>query len=56
MIHTLNTPGGEVQVNMVVVRLALGVAQDGRHSTPGRFTSDEYNHFLKMLGDAIQTN
>jgi CubicO group peptidase (beta-lactamase class C family) len=53
VIHTLNTPGGEMPVNMVVVRLALGVAPDGRHSTPGRFTPDEYNHFLKMLGNSI---
>lgn len=53
VIHTLNTSGGEVPANMVVVRLALGVTPDGRRSTPGKFTSDEYNHFLKMLGEAV---
>jgi len=53
VIHTLNTPGGEMPANMVVVRLALGVSPGGRHSTPGKFTSIEYNRFLKMLGDAI---
>ena len=53
VIHTLNTPGGEVPANMVVVRLALGVALDGKHSTPGSMASEEYNHFLKMLGEAI---
>ena len=53
VIHTLNTPGGEMPANMVVVRLALGVGPGGRYSTPGRLTSEEYNHFLKMLGDAI---
>ena len=53
VIHTLNSAGHEVRANMVVVRTSLGVAPDGHHSTPGKFTSDEYNHFLKMLGDAI---
>lgn len=53
VIHTLNAAGGEVRANMVVVRAALGIGPDGHRSTPGRFTSDEYNHFLKMLGDAI---
>lgn len=53
VIHTLNTAGREVRANVVLVRTALGVAPDGRHSTPGKFTSDEYNHFLKMLGEAI---
>ena len=52
VIHTLNATGGEVPANMVVVRLALGVV-DGRRSTPGRFTSDEFNRFLTMLGDAL---
>lgn len=53
VIHTLNAAGREVKANMVFVRTALGVAPDGRHSTPGKFTSEEYNYFLKMLGDAI---
>jgi hypothetical protein len=53
VIHTLNAPGGEVRANMVLVRAALGVSPDGRHSTPGKFTSAEYNDLLKMLGDAI---
>ena len=53
VIHTLNTAGREVRANMVFVRAALGVARDGRQSTPGKLTSAEYNNFLRMLGDAI---
>ena len=53
VIHTLNTADGEVPAKMVVVRLALGIAPDGRHSTPGRFTSDECSRFLKVLGGAL---
>ncbi|MHC4434175.1 MAG: serine hydrolase domain-containing protein [Planctomycetota bacterium] len=53
VIHTLNAAGVEVRANMVFVRASVGVSTDGRHSTPGRFTSAEYNTFLKMLGDAI---
>jgi hypothetical protein len=53
VIHTLNHSSGEVRANMVVVRLALGVALDGRHSTLGKFTSEECSRFLKMLGEAI---
>lgn len=53
VIHTLCTPGGDVRANMVVVRLALGIASDGRRSTPGQFTSKEYSHFLKLLGEAF---
>lgn len=55
VIHTLNSArsGKEVPANMVVVRLAFGILPDGRRSTPGRFTSDEYSRFLKMLGDAL---
>jgi hypothetical protein len=53
VIHTLNAAGVQVQANMVFVRTSLGVSTDGRHSTPGRFTSAEYNNFLRMLGDAI---
>jgi len=53
VIHTLNSGGREVRANMVFVRAALGVAPDGRESTPGRFTSAEYNNFLKMLGEAM---
>ncbi|MBN2317079.1 MAG: DUF4038 domain-containing protein, partial [Sedimentisphaerales bacterium] len=53
VIHTLNTADGEGPANMVVVRLTRGVMPDGRKSTPGSFTSGEYNRFLKMLGEAI---
>ena len=55
VIHTLynGASGREVPANIVVVRLAHGVAADGQHSTPGRFTSEEYNRFLKMLGSAL---
>ena len=53
VIHTLNTPAGEVRADMVVVRLARGVSPDGRKSTPGRFTAAEENQFLKKLGKAI---
>ena len=53
VIHTLTTARGEAPANMVVVRLAHGIAADGRHGTPGKFTSDQYNHFLKMLGGAL---
>lgn len=53
VIHTLYAAGIEVRANMVFVRTAVGVSTDGRQSTPGRFTSEEYNNFLKMLGDAI---
>jgi CubicO group peptidase (beta-lactamase class C family) len=54
VIHMLHTPRGEVPANMVVVRLALGIGPDGRRSTPGRFTSKEYSHFLKLLGAAFR--
>lgn len=54
VIHTLNDASGrEVRANMVVVRLAFGIAPDGRRSTPGRFSSENYSRFLKMLGAAI---
>jgi CubicO group peptidase (beta-lactamase class C family) len=54
VIHTLYNAGVEVGANMVFARASIGISPDGRHSTPGRFTSAEYNNFLKMLGDAIQ--
>jgi hypothetical protein len=53
VIHTLNGVSGEVPANIVVVRLAFGVAEDGRRSTPGNFLSDECSRFLKMLGEAL---
>lgn len=53
VIHTLYAAGVEVRANMVFVRTAVGASPDGRHSTPDKFTSDEYNKFLKMLGNAI---
>ena len=53
VIHTLNGASGEVPANIVVVRLAFGVAADGQRTTPGRFTSDEYSRSLKMLGEAL---
>ena len=53
VMHTLHGVGGEVRANMVVVRLSRGVGADGRHSTPGTFTADEYNRFLRMLGEAL---
>jgi CubicO group peptidase (beta-lactamase class C family) len=56
VIHTLYAGGVEVRANMVFVRTSVGISPDGRHSTPGRFTSAEYNNFLKTLGDAILPN
>ena len=53
VIHTLNTPTGEMKANMVVVRLARGVSPNGKKSTPGNFTHAEENQFLKKLGEAI---
>ena len=53
VIHTLYAAGVEVRANMIFVRTSIGILTDGRHSTPGRFTTAEYNNFLKMLGDAI---
>jgi hypothetical protein len=38
---------------VLVVRLALGIAPDGRRSTQGQFTSKEYHHFLKLLGEVF---
>ena len=53
VIHTLKSASREVRANMVFVRTSIGISPDGRHSTPGKFTSEEYNQFLKILGDAI---
>jgi hypothetical protein len=38
---------------MVVVRLSHGGALGDPNSTPGRFTHEEENAFLKMLGNAL---
>ena len=53
VIHTLNTARGEAAANMVVVRLASGGALGDRNRTPGTFTVQEENRFLKMLGEAL---
>ena len=34
---------------MIFVRASVGVSTDGRHSTPGNFSSAEYNNFLRDI-------
>ncbi len=53
IIHTLNTPYGQVTANLVVVRLSLGAVGGTPSRTPGRLTFAEENTFLKMLGEAL---